>query len=187
MALRARVEYLRREHDELLKLVERIEAALALASQEGIAKHEDSLARLRALEAGFQGIAEHCHSEERIVESTFHAHASKKERVKNDEQHREILRKLGAFRDELQFATVDRLHDVCVCGDDLTRTLRTHVTNESEVLDRIAGKAQPARKREPIRAAKQSSRVRFPRARSTRGRAHAGPGISYLMEDHPEL
>ena len=73
-------------------MVARIEAALALACQEDVAKHADSLAQLRALEPGFPGIAEHCHSEERIVESTFHAHASKKECVKNDEQHREILR-----------------------------------------------------------------------------------------------
>jgi len=187
MALRARVEYLRREHKGLLKLVERMEAALALASQEDIAKREDSLARLRALEAGFHGIAEHCHAEERIVESTYHAHASKKERVKNDEQHRQILQKLGAFRDELQFATVDRLHDVCVSGNDLAGMLRTHVTDESKVLDRIARKAQPSRKRKPIRAAKQTSRVTLPGARSARERAHAGPGISYLMEDHPEL
>lgn len=181
------MEYLGREQKELLGLAGNIEAALPLASQENVAKHEDSLAQLRALEAGLQGIAEHCHSEERVVASAFHAHASKKERVKNDEQHREILRKLRAFPEELQFATVDRLYDVCVSGDDLTRTLRTHVTNESEVLDRIAGRVQPARKRKPIRAAKQTSRVTLPRARSTRGRAHAGPGISYLMEDHPEL
>lgn len=184
MALRVRVEYLRREYKELLKVVARIEAALALASEEGVAKHEDSLARLRALEAGFHGMAEHCHAEERIVESTFHAHASKKERVENDEQHREILRKLAVFRDELRFATVDRLHEVCVSGNDLTRALQTHLADESEVLDRIAGKAQPARKRKPVRA-KQTSPVTRPR--STCGQAQAGPGISYLMEDHPEL
>ena len=185
MALRARVEYLRREHKELLKLAERIEAALTVASQEDVTRHQDGLVRLRVLEPDLQGIAEHCHSEERIVESTIHAHASKKERVNNDEQHRQILRKLGPFRDDLRFATVDRLHDVCVSGNELTRTLRAHVASESAILNEIAGKAQPARKR--IRAAKQTSRVTLPRARSTRGRAQTGPGISYLMEDHPEL
>jgi hypothetical protein len=185
MALHARVEYLRREQKELLGLAGRIEAALTLASQKEVAKHEDSLAQLRALEPGFQGIAEHCHSEERIVESTFHAHASKKERVNNDEQHREILRKLGAFRDDLRFATVDRLHDVCVSGNELTRTLRAHVASESAVLNEIVGNAHPARTR--MRAVRNTSRVARPRARSIRKPAQVRPGISYLLEDHPEL
>ena len=186
MALHARVEYLRREQKELLGLAGRIEAALTLASQKEVAKHEDSLAQLRALEPGFQGIAEHCHSEERIVESTFHAHASKKERVNNDEQHREILRKLGAFRDDLRFATVDRLHDVCVSGNELTRTMRAHVASESAVLNEIVGNAHhPACKR--VRAVRKTSRVARPRARSIRKPAQVRPGISYLLEDHPEL
>ena len=185
MALHARMEYLRREQKELLGLVGRIEAALTLASQENVAKHEVSLARLRALEAGFQGIAEHCHSEERIVESTLHAHASKKERVKNNEQHREILRQLGAFRDDLRFATVDRLHDVCVSGNELTRALRAHVASESAVLDEIAGDAHPERTR--IRSVRKASRVARTRTRSIRKRAQVRPGISYLLEDHPEL
>ena len=177
------MEYLRREQKELLGLAGNIEAALILASQEDVAKHEDSLAQLRALEPGFQGIAEHCHSEERIVESTFHAHASKKERVKNDEQHRAILRKLGAFREELRFATVDRLHDVCVSGNELTRTLRAHIARELAVLTEIAEKAQPTRKR----TVRKTSRVTRSRVRSIHKRAQARPGISYLLEDHPEL
>lgn len=185
MALYARMEYLRREQKELLGWVDRIEAALALASEEDVAKHEVSLARLRALQPRFQGIAEHCHSEERIVESTFHAHASKRERIKNEEQHREILRKLAAFRDDLRFATVDRLHDVCVSGNELTRTLRSHMASESAVLDEIAGDSHPVRKR--IRPVRKASRVARPRTRSIRKRAQVRPGISYLLEDHPEL
>jgi hypothetical protein len=185
MTLHTRVEYLHREQKELLGLVGRIEAALALASQEDVGKHEDSLAQLRAFEPGLQGIAEHCHSEERIVESTFHAHASKKERVKNDEQHREILRKLAAFRDDLRFATVDRLHDVCVSGNELTRTLRSHMASESAILDEICKDAHPRRKR--VQPARKASRVARPRTRSIRKRAQVRPGISYLLEDHPEL
>lgn len=185
MALHARVEYLRREQKELLGLMDRIEAALALASQQNVAKHEDSLAQLRALEPGFQGVAEHCHSEERIMESTFHAHASKKECVKNDEQHREILRKLAAFRDDLRFATVDRLYDVCVSGNELTRSLRSHVASESAVLDEIGGDAHLRRKR--VQSVRKASRVARPRTRSIRKCAQVRPGISYLLEDHPEL
>lgn len=182
MALHARVEYLRREQKELLGLAGSIEAALTLASQEDVAKHEDSLAQLRALEPGFQGIAEHCHSEERIVESTFHAHASKKERVNNDEQHREILRKLGAFRDDLRFATVDRLHDVCVSGNELTRTLRAHVASESAVLNEIVGNAHPARTR--MRAVRNTSRVARPRA-TVDSQAGAGTPRNFLSVGRP--
>jgi hypothetical protein len=50
MALRARVEYLRKERKELLELGEHIEEALTMASREDVPSHEDSLGRLRALE-----------------------------------------------------------------------------------------------------------------------------------------
>jgi hypothetical protein len=185
MGLHDRLAYLRREQKELLGLADRMEAALAAASREDVSRREESLARLRALEPGFRGIAEHCHSEERIVESTFHALACKIELASNDEQHREILRKLEAFRDDLRFATVDRLHAVCVSGSELTRMLRAHLKNESAVIDKIAGTADSVRKRR--RASKNTSRVLQPRAQSIRKQTQARPIISYLLEDHPEF
>src|SRR5579871_1699407 len=97
MSLQSRVEYLRREQKELLGLADHMEAALTLASQENVGKHEDGLAQLRALEPRFQGIGEHCHFEERIAGSIFHEHANKRERANNDDQHQQILRKLGDF------------------------------------------------------------------------------------------
>lgn len=184
MSLQARVEYLRREQKELLGLADHMEAALTLASQEDVAKHEDSLAQLRALEPRFQGIGEHCHSEERIVESTFHEHASKRERANNDDQHQQILRKLGDFRDDLRFATVDRLRELCVSGKELIGTVRAHVASESRVLDRIVGCNRLRDKRRRI--SRKTSPVARPRVRSITKIAQR-PVISYLMEDHPEI
>jgi hypothetical protein len=98
MVLGHRVEYLREEHKGL-ELADRIEAALTLASRKESADHEKSVAELRALEHGFSGIVEHCHAEERIVESTFHHYLGERERSRIDEQHREILRAVGEFHE----------------------------------------------------------------------------------------
>ena len=187
MALRARVEYLRKERKELLELVDRIEEALTLAYGEDVPGHEDGLARLRALERKFEGIAEHCHSEERIVESTLHELATQKERIQNDEQHREILRKLAAFRTDLQFATVDRLREVCVTGNDMVSALRTHVGCEADILERILGKARSTRRRKLGSAGRPVVQLapRKPRVVCKRTQEHSH--LSYLMEDHPEL
>ncbi len=137
MALIHRVEYLRKEHKGLLELARRIEAALALAGRQAVLDHEQSLAQLRECEHSLGGVVEHCHADDRIVESTLHEYAGENERAKNEEEHRDLLRKVATFRDELRFATVDRLREASIAGHEFVRTLQTHVAGESELLDQI--------------------------------------------------
>jgi hypothetical protein len=149
MALRHRIEYLRKEHKGLLELARHIEAALELAGREAVRDHELGLAQLRENEHSLSGVVEHCHADERIVESTLHEYAGEKERARNQEEHQDLLRKLATFRDELRFATVDRLRGASIAGHEFVRTLQTHVAGESELLDQIFAKALPPRKRNP--------------------------------------
>ena len=137
MALIHRVEYLRKEHQGLLELARCIETALELADGDAVSDHELGLARLRENEHRLNGVVEHCHADERIVESTLHEYANEKEQTRNEEAHRDLLRKLATFRDELRFATVDRLQGASITGHEFVRTLQTHVAGESELLDQI--------------------------------------------------
>jgi hypothetical protein len=189
MALRHRVGYLRKEHKGLLELADKIEAALTLASSKEFPDHEKSVVELRALEHRFSGIVEHCHAEERIVESTFHHYLGERERSRIDEQHREILRALGEFREDLRFATVDRMKETGVTGSEVVRKLREHIAGESELLDRIIRQSVPGGKH---KAGKKPCRVRH---RARKHRTHAAIirsqeerlNMPYTMEPHPEL
>lgn len=189
MVLRHQVEYLREEHKGLLELAGRIEAALTLGRRKEVLDHEQSLAELRALEHGFSGIVEHCHAEERIVESTFHHYLGERERSRIDEQHQEILRTLGEFREDLRFATVDRIKETGITGSEVVRKLREHIAGESELLDRIIRQSAPGKKhmasKKPRRGrhAARKHRTHTAIVRSQKER----PSIPYTLEPHPEL
>jgi hypothetical protein len=189
MAIRHRVEYLRREHKGLLQLADRIEAALALASHKDFPDHGKSLAELRALEQGFRGILEHCHSEDCIVESTFHHYLNQVERLRIEEEHEKIVRALAEFREELRFATVDRTTVMIIPGMELVNQLRAHIAHERKLLDRILKLATSGRKpRARKKKAKQPPPSRRTRARkaSLQSRQESS-NIPYTLEQHPEL
>lgn len=189
MALRHRIEYLQREHTELLHLADRIEAALASASKESFPGRLKAITELRALEHGFSGIVEHCHSEDRILESTFHHYLGANERRRIDEEHGKIVRALAEFRGELRFATVDRTMSMVITGMNVVNQLRAHISHEEKLLDRIIKSAAIPRKR----AMKKKARRRTPAP----GRTHASKlsvrsgdatrSVPYTLEPHSEL
>jgi hypothetical protein len=192
MALRHRVEYLRTEHKKLLQLADRIETALALASHKEFPDHEKSLAELRALEHGFSGILEHCHAEDRIVESTFHQYLNPKERLRIEEEHGKIVRALSEFREELRFSTVDRMTAMILPGMDVVNQLRAHVAHETGLLDRIVRsvvsdrKPRVKKKASHRRPASQRARVRKTGLRSKQETSHL-PSYRTRLNRTPEL
>jgi len=72
MVLRDRIAYLRAEHAKLLESAEKVSGTLALAYSTNFPERQESLAGLRGFDHAFDGIAEHCHAEDRIVESVYH-------------------------------------------------------------------------------------------------------------------
>jgi hypothetical protein len=189
MALCHRIEYLRREHTELLHLADRIEAALAATSKESFSEHLKGITELRELEHGFSGIVEHCHSEERILESTFHHYLGTAERRRIDEEHGKIVRALAEFREELRFATADRTMSMIIPGMNVVNQLRAHISHEEKLLDRIMKSAAAPRKRAMKK--KPCKRTRAPRrthaSKLSMRSGETSRFVPYTLEPHPEL
>jgi molecular chaperone GrpE (heat shock protein) len=132
MALRHHIQYLRKEHEELLHLADRIEKMLESASKNDFAEHLKSLTGLRSLEHGLAGIVEHCGAEDRIIESTYHRYLQQDERARIDAEDEQIIRAVTNFREELKCATTDRTMAMILPGMDAVNRLRAHIAYERE-------------------------------------------------------
>lgn len=138
MTLNSRFEYLQTEQDEILHATNRMEKALELAGSEEFSKRLKGLLELRALGHAFDGIGEHCHSEERMVQSTFRRCLNKPEYSRVVAEHTELLRQLYNFREELEFATADSAPAIIPSGKELIRRVRGHINYERKLLERIS-------------------------------------------------
>lgn len=188
MALRQRIEYLMKEHKELLNLADSIEKMLELASRNDIAGHLKSLKELRALEHGLTGIIEHCHSENRIVESTYHQYLNQVDCARIDAEHEQIIRAVMNFREDLRFATVDRTMAMILPGMDVVNLLRVHVAYERELLTRIAHMGDSPQRILPEGKPSKDANERKRRHITRRKRATKSPTVlPYTLEPHPEL
>lgn len=185
MALRDRIAYLRKEHRELLQVADNIESALALGSKADFSDHQRCLRDLRALGHGLAGIEEHCHAEERAVESIYHLYADRKERRAIDQEHADIARVLADFREELRFATADRTQALQGPGMALVGRLRSHILREERLLREI-GKLQPARTARHRRS-RTAERRHAPTSQRRNASCNEPSMIPYTMEPHPEL
>ena len=188
MTLRHRIEYLRKEHEELLHLADRIEKMLELASKNEFAEHLKSLTGLRSLEHGLTGIVEHCHAEDRIVESTYHHSLQPEERARIDAEHQQIIRAVTDFREELKFATADRTMAMIVPGMDVVNRLRAHIAYEREMLGRIAELGKPPKTALGRKTAGKRARGKQSRHAAKRKTERKTTSVlPYTLEPHPEL
>jgi hemerythrin-like domain-containing protein len=137
MALRDRLNYLRMEEDEILRLLDTVEGLLTLASKGSFAVRSKAISDLHSLEHFLAGILEHCRPEERILESTYHRFLQPDERERIQSEHKEIMRLVSVFRDELRFATSDRIDTVIETGNVLNNRVREHIAFEQVLLNRI--------------------------------------------------
>ena len=189
MALRHRIAYLRKEHGELLRLAERIEAALRLASRPDFPEHLQCITELRALEHGFGGIVEHCHAENRILESTYHHYLDAEERGRTDAEHQDIVKGLAEFREELRFATADRTKPLIAPGTEVVNKLRTHVGLDEQLLDRIEKGGTAANRGTPKYEVRKTG-LSKPRRRAAKRSKTVDKeihSVPYTVERHWEL
>jgi hypothetical protein len=138
MGIQDRLEYLRTEDQRLLELAEKIENALDRISKPEFTDRLGGLLQLRELDHSLAGIVEHCHSEERIIESTYHHFLDPPDYDRIKKEHEQLLRLVGAFRVELRFATADLTNGVSPAGEELAEYVRVHVTYEQKLLGKIA-------------------------------------------------
>ena len=192
MALSHRIEYLRKEHQELLNVAGRIEKLLEAASKNEVAEHLKSLIGLRSLEHGLAGIVEHCHAENRIVESTYHQYLQAEEGARIDAEHEQIIRAVTNFREELKFATTDRTMAMILPGMEVVNRLRAHIVYEREMLGRIEKSENPptkplGRRTSGKKGHRKPRRHIARRKTKTETETNAKLILPYTLEPHPEL
>jgi hypothetical protein len=137
MATAQRLDYLRVEHERILDVAGKIEKALMLISKTEFTDRLSGILQLRELDHGIVGIAEHCHSENRLVESTYHQFLDAGQWTRIKAEHEKLLRLISAFRVELRFATADLTNGLEPAGRQLIGELRAHVGYEQQLLGEI--------------------------------------------------
>ncbi len=187
MALHDRIGYLRKEHEELGHVADKIEAMLGCVAESDVAQRLKGITGLRLLERGLDGIREHCHAEDRIVESTYHHSLQPEERGRINAEHEQILRATMDFREELKFATADRTLAMIPSGIDLVNRLRAHIAYEREMLDRIDRPNAPNTATTKRRKGKQLVPAKKSHAGKRKVRAKVSRFLPYTIEAHPEL
>lgn len=187
MELLHRMDYFRREHEALLGLAASIEKLLETASKNEYSERLKSLTEVRSLDHGLSGIVEHCHAGNRIVESTYYQNFRPDERARIDAEHQQIIQAVASFREELKCATADRTMAMILPGMDVVNQLRSHISFEQELLNRIV---EPQHRQKTI--GKKKTTIRFnkkKRRHTARQRSHRKPAhaLPYTLEPHPEL
>jgi hypothetical protein len=122
MALHNRTQYLRKEHEELLHLADRIEKILKSVPENDFAKHLQNLNDLRSLDHGLAGIVEHCHAQDRLVGSADFKHLNGEEGARINAEHEQIIHAVASFQQELRFATADRTMALILPGNGCRQT-----------------------------------------------------------------
>ena len=138
MEPRHQIEYLQEEHEELLNLAGRMEKLLESASKNDFSEHVQSLSELRSLEHRLNGVVEHCHAGDRLVESIDLSNLLPEERALIQAEHERIIRAVENFREELKCATTDRTMAMILPGMDVVKWLRAHVADERELFGGVA-------------------------------------------------
>jgi len=131
------VEYIQREHLEILRLADGIADALAQASKPDFASRVKGLAELRACEHGLLGVRQHCGSEDSILESDFHHYLDPDQYLRMCTQHSVISRLVNILLKELPYATADSVAELCEPGQELLEEIQQHVAFEQEMLWRV--------------------------------------------------
>jgi hypothetical protein len=137
MALHDRVQYLRKEHEEIGRLMDTLEEFVELTASKDFSDRSRGLAELRALDHHLAGVLEHCHSEDRVVESLYDRYLQDDERRRVSLEHHEIVRLVDRFRDELKFSTADRTTTLSLWGKELVDRMRGHSAYEDILLNRM--------------------------------------------------
>lgn len=188
MELAHRIEYLRKEHAELLAVANELDRVLGAADSGDFSTQQRVLSELRSMGHRFDGIVEHCHTDDRIVESTYHHYLSEEDRNVLAQDHLQLTKVLSEFREELRFATADRTATLVKPGIVLAQQLRAHVTRETGFLNKIAEERKGIVNSPPKRLTPRARGARKKvRAQPRRPMKHAPKPVPYTLEPHPEF
>ena len=137
MDLRSRLDYLRNEHEEILRFLDDWEGTLKLAGHDLDEERLKSLSLLREAEQKLIAIQEHCHREERTAESPFPVYLDHTTMAQLAQEHERLRLLTNDFLRELTFATLLRTDDLVRLGSELLEQLRKHIAYETGLLKQI--------------------------------------------------
>jgi hemerythrin-like domain-containing protein len=137
MEPREDMKHQQKEHQEILRLTDRFEEALSLASREDFTARQIGLAELRNLQHGLMGISQHCSAEDGLLESEYRRYLDAKKYARIRTEHEGITRLIASLLRELPFVTADSVVDTVPRGQELVERIREHVAYEEEMLSYI--------------------------------------------------
>jgi hypothetical protein len=182
------MDYLLKEHEELLRLAAKIESLLEPAFRNDFSEHVKTFAELRSLERSFTGIVEHCHAGDRLVESAYYKDLPQKDLARIAVDHLQILRAVASFREELKCATPDRTMAMIMPGMELVKLLRDHVAFEGKVFSRKGSRWELREEETAGRGrAKKPHEKKRPVATKRKVQKDEARAVPYTLEPHPEL
>jgi len=131
------IEYIQREHLELIRLADKLADAVALAAKPDFTSRMKSLVSLRSAEHGLIGVRHHCGSEDGILESDFHHYLDPDQYLRLCSQHNVISRLVNVLLKELPYATADSVDELREPCQELLDQLQAHIAFEQDMLWRV--------------------------------------------------
>ena len=187
MAQNYRIQHLRKEHENFLRLAHTIEKMLELAAKNVFALHLKALKGRQSLDRGLSSIEKHCQIGGSKLDSIYQNTLQREERERIDAEHAQILETIESFREELKCATADRTMAMILPGMDVVNRLRTHIAYERELLARVA----PSRKNVVAITEKRKKGAKplgaFIRRTGKQAKSARVSYLPYTLEPHPEL
>jgi hemerythrin len=134
---KTRLQYSRKEHQDIGRFLEQFGAALDLVKGKPDEQRRKGLGDLRELQADLQAIQHHCYSEERSLESPYGAYLKIHQLEILRQEHEQLGRLTQSIVAELQFATTNQTDNILALGQEMIQFLRQHVAYEETLLTEI--------------------------------------------------
>ncbi|MGB7284795.1 MAG: hypothetical protein WBE13_21185 [Candidatus Acidiferrum sp.] len=182
-----RIQHLRKEFENFLRLAHTIEKMLELAGKNIFAQHLKALEGRQSLDRGLSSIEKHGHIGVSKIDTIYQNTLQREERERIAAEHERILEGVESFREELKCATSERTMAMILPGMDVVNRLRAHIVYERELLGRIAlssGVQQTVqrkghRSKGPVRTNRRETRKQRFSVKTTH--------VPYALEPPPEL
>jgi hemerythrin-like domain-containing protein len=134
---KTQLQYFRKEHQDIYRLLGQFGAALDLIESQQDELRRKGIGKLRELQADLQAVQHHCESEERSLESPYDAYLKRHQLETLRQEHERLGRLTQDIVAELQFATTNQTDNIFVRGQQWIQFVRQHIAFEETLLMEI--------------------------------------------------
>jgi hemerythrin-like domain-containing protein len=140
MDIATRMEYLRKEHQDIVHFLEEWDEVLAQTASKDPEECVRGLNHLRELQPNMKALRGHCSTEERNVEGPYREYLEEGQLEQLKKEHRDLSRMLEDLFTELRFATLYQTERAISAGREVSALARRHIQFEEELLGEIERK-----------------------------------------------